>query len=359
VTAVTERGGRVQIYLDIFVRRRWVIIGTTLVTWAVVTVGTFMIPATYSASATLRVAQAYSGSIEYADYMYAERLMNTYLEILRSRPVLEETIQRLGLGVESKVLSTQLKAEVVPETELIRITVEDGNPRRARDIANTLGALLLEQSQSLYRGGSKSAREILEEQIAVIDSNLEQDRASLETLMDRPGRTEAEVDTLSDKIALEEETYARMLSQYEQARVEEAMRANSITIVEAAIEPQAPSSPNKPLNMILGALLGLSGGTGLAFLLENLGPAFGVRRLSSLRKSEQRKASGEEGREPIPASIDELGLPAQITTILKGTDIDSAEDLLNKDDQELLAISGLGPKSLERVRTALKDKGFI
>jgi capsular polysaccharide biosynthesis protein len=325
----------------------------------VVTVGTFMIPATYSASATLRVAQAHSGSIEYVDYMYAERLMNTCVEILRSRPALEETIQRLDLGVEPKVLVRQIKVEALSETELIRITVEDGNPWRARDIANTLGALLVEQSQSLYSGGSKSAREILEEQIEVIESNLEQDRASLETLMTRAGSTEAETDSLSNKIALEEETYGMLLSQYEQARVDEAMRANSISVVEAAVEPEAPSSPNKGLNIMLGALVGLAGGTGLAFLLENLDAAFGVPRLSSLRKSEQGKASAEKDREPIPASIDELGLPAQTTAILKGAGIDSAEDLLKKDDEELLAISGLGAKSLERVRASLKDKGFI
>jgi capsular polysaccharide biosynthesis protein len=348
----------VRTYLHIVVRQRWVIIGATVVTWAVVTIGTFMIPATYSASATLRVAQAHSGSIEYVDYMYAERLMNTYVEILRSRPVLEETIQRLDLGVEPKVLVTQIKAEALPETELIRITVEDSNPWRARDIANTLGALLVEQSQILYAGGSKSAREILEEQLEVIQSNLEQDRASLETLMNRGGGTEPLVDTLSNKIALQEETYAMMLRQYEQARVDEAMRANSISVVEAAVEPEAPSSPNKGLNTMLGALVGLAGGTGLAFLLENVDAAFGVPRLSSLRRRGQGVTSAEEDKEPIPASIDELCLPARITGILKRAGIDSAEDLLKKDDEELLAISGLGAKALEQVRTSLKDKGF-
>ena len=52
-------------------------------------------------------------------------------------------------------LAKKIKVETLPDTELIRIAVEDGNPWRARDIANTLAALLVEQSQSLYSGGEE------------------------------------------------------------------------------------------------------------------------------------------------------------------------------------------------------------
>lgn len=88
-------------------------------------------------------------------------------------------------------LAARTKIEALPDTELIRITVEDSNPWRARDIANTLAVLLMEQSQSLYSGGSKSARKILEEQLEVIQGNLAQDRASVETLINRAARTGA------------------------------------------------------------------------------------------------------------------------------------------------------------------------
>ncbi len=259
-----------EVYLEIFKRRKWVIILTTLVTCAVVGVGTYLMPPTYLASVTLRVAQAHGGSIEYADYMYAERLMNTYVEILQSRPILEEAIQRLELSMSSEDLATKIEIEGLADTELVRISVGDGNPLRARDIANTLAALLIEQSESLYSGGAKSAREILEEQLEVMESNLEQDRASLQSLMNRGAGAEGEIDALNNKITLEEETYALLLRQYEEARVAEAMRASSITVVEPAIEPEVPSRPRKKLNIMLGALVGLAGGTGLAFLFQNL-----------------------------------------------------------------------------------------
>jgi uncharacterized protein involved in exopolysaccharide biosynthesis len=255
-------------------------------------------------------------------------------------------------------LAARTKIEALPDTELIRITVEDSNPWRARDIANTLAALLMEQSQSLYSGGSKSAREILEEQLEVIQGNLAQDRGSLETLINRAASTGAEIDALSNKISFEEETYAMLLAQYEQARVDEAMRANSFALVEAAIEPEAPSSPHKRLNIMLGALVSLAGGTWLAFLLENLRGTPAEEWLSSLRKSGPSEAVEEE-RERVPVAMDELGLPASVAVALKGAGMGSAEDLLKKDDEELLAIRGLGAKSLEQVRASLKAKGLI
>ncbi len=72
----------------------------------------------------------------------------------------------------------------------------------------------MEQSQILYSSASKSAREILEEQLGVIEGSLEEDRASLEAFMNRAGSSQAEIAALTNKISLEEETYAMLLAQY-------------------------------------------------------------------------------------------------------------------------------------------------
>lgn len=259
-----------QIYLDILVRQRWVIIGTALVTTVVFTAGTFLVAPTYSASTTLRVAQAHSGSIDYVDYMYAQRLMNTYVEILRSRPMLEEAIRRLGLEMTPQNLAAAMRAEVLADTELIRISAGDRNPWRARDIANTLADLLVEQSQSLYSGGSKSGREILQEQLEAVESDLAQGRERLRELTNTEDSSEAGVEALEKRISLQEETYLMLLGEYEKARLDEAMRANSISVIEAAIAPENPSRPNKRLNILLGALVGIGGGIGLALVFDNL-----------------------------------------------------------------------------------------
>jgi capsular polysaccharide biosynthesis protein len=284
VSVVTARGGRVQTYLDILVRQRWVIIGTALVTVMVFTAGTFLVPPTYSASTTLRVAQAHSGSIDYVDYTYAERLMNTYVEILRSRPMLEEAIRRLGLEMTPQDLAAAVRAQVLADTELIRISAGDRNPWRARDIANTLAGLIVEQSQSLYSGGSKSGQEILQEQLEAIESDLAQDRERLRELTNTEDSSEARVEALEKRISLQEETYLMFLGEYDKARLDEAMRANSISVIEAAIAPENPSRPNKRLNILLGALVGIGGGIGLALVFDNLKIPRWARRSSLSQK---------------------------------------------------------------------------
>jgi succinoglycan biosynthesis transport protein ExoP len=136
-------------YLEIFWRRKWVIAVTVAVTVTVVVMGTLMMTPKYEASTTLRVLTATSGSADWVNYevMYTDRLMNTYVEIATSRPVLGALVRRLGLGK-----SPQIEAEILPDTELFQITVEDPNPIVAREAANALAEILVAQSEELYTG---------------------------------------------------------------------------------------------------------------------------------------------------------------------------------------------------------------
>ena len=140
-------------YLTILWRRKWIIITTIIVTEIVVIFGTLMMVPTYKSSVLLRIAAASSGTVNYSDYMYADRLMNTYVKIATTKPVLEELVQQLNLEV-----LPEIEVEIVPETELIQITVEDKDPALAANIANTLAEILISQSIELYSGGGISSQ---------------------------------------------------------------------------------------------------------------------------------------------------------------------------------------------------------
>ncbi len=252
-------------YITILWRRKWVIAVTLAVTVTIVVAGTFTMAPTYTASATLRVATAAAGSVDYADYIYAERLMNTYAQIATSGPVLEELVQRLDLNEPP-----QIEVEIVANTELMQITVEDPNPILAREAANTLAEILIAQSTELYSGGARSAQEILGQQLAQIERELDQARREYENLAAQSPEDAERIAAASRSIALKEQTYAMLLEQYEQARIREAIRANALSVVEPAVVPETPSKPRQVLNIALGFMVGLAGGTGLAFLFENL-----------------------------------------------------------------------------------------
>jgi len=252
-------------YLAILIRRKWIVICTVVVTAAIAGIASKLMPPMYAATTTVRVATGVSGRVEYADYIYAERLMNTYAEILSSAPVLDEVKQRLGLND-----LPDIKTEVVRDTELIRITAEGSDPLVSQNVANALADVLKSQSEELYTGSTKSAREILGELIARAESELAQLRLDRDAAMTGAGAEAERIDALNSSIQLKEQTLALLLAQFENAQFSEAIRANAITIVEPASRPWTPSKPNTKVNVVLGTAIGLLAGLGLAFMFENM-----------------------------------------------------------------------------------------
>ena len=262
--------------LGVLKRRMWIVLITAGVTLAVVALGTNRMTPIYSTTAVARVAGGYSGTVNYSDLNYSQRLRETYAFLLKSRPFLQEVVSRLDPALSVAELAPSIKVESLPDTELIRITVENRDPQLAADIANTLTKLLVDQGQKVYSGEGKSAVDILQEQLRDLEARLKEDRARLASLSGASagslGAANESTVELSARIQVGEQTYSTLLSQYEKARTDAALRANSISVAEPAIAPETPSKPNVYLYLVLGALVGLAGGLGLALLFENLDP---------------------------------------------------------------------------------------
>ncbi len=259
-------------YIQIIRRRIWIVIIMTVVVVEVVAVGSSLMTPIYSASTLLRVATFQNSTIEYFPMDYSDRLMNTNMQMLISRPFLAEVISRLSLETSPGDLKKQILIESVPNTELLRISADATDPIMAADIARTLGDLLIEQREGLFSGFGKSAQESLEEQLTIIETDLQENRARLQELLgDTTGINQSNIiEQLSTRIQIQEGTYTLLLNEYDRARVTEGLRANSITIIEPAIPPMAPSKPNIFMNSLFGGVLGLTGGIALVFLLDNL-----------------------------------------------------------------------------------------
>jgi capsular exopolysaccharide synthesis family protein len=252
-------------YFNLLWRRKLIIVATAVVTIAVVAVGTGYITPVYQTSTVLRIAVSAGGSLTSADYMYADRLMNTYIEIATSRPVVEELVKRLDLAE-----SPTLKAEIIPNTELIQITVEDVNPNRAAQVANTLADILITQENQLYTGGGKKLTEVLGEQLTQIKAEVDESRQEYEILLIQTPAAPEKIEAARQLFQLRQNNYASLLGQYEQAHFREEIRASMITVSEIAPIPQKPFKPRAALNLALAAVCGLVGGLALAFLFDNL-----------------------------------------------------------------------------------------
>jgi capsular polysaccharide biosynthesis protein len=129
-------------YLEIIRRRLWIIIVTTMVTMLVAISGWLLIPTTFEVSTKLRVEPYTIGDPPYAQLVYAERIMNTYVQIASSSPILKEMRGKLNLASDQPA---SIEVEVIPNSELLLITVEDQDPVLAQNVANTLAEMLLNE----------------------------------------------------------------------------------------------------------------------------------------------------------------------------------------------------------------------
>jgi capsular exopolysaccharide synthesis family protein len=256
-----------KFYLSTLWGSKWIIVISIIMALVVAVIGIILITPTFSATTTLRVATASIGSISYYDYISADRLMNTYTEIATSKPIMDELAERLNLDTLPGVEITPISY-----TELIKITINHNNPNIAQNAANTLAHILVEQSQELYTGGEKSAAEVLGEQLAIAEAELNQARNGYEGLLAESPDDAERIEKANLLVDLKTRTYETLLEQYEAARLRELLRANIITIVEPATLPEKPSRPNKVLILAMALIFGVVAGFGVVYIVEFLNP---------------------------------------------------------------------------------------
>ena len=102
--------------------------------------------------------------------------------------------------------------------------------------------------------------------------------------------------------------YEALFSRLKEQNVTEESQSVNVWVVEQAETPHSPAKPNKKLNILLGLVLGLFGGTGLAFFIEYLDNTiktpeeaeerFGIPMLGVIEICKFSKA-GEVGEELI------------------------------------------------------------
>lgn len=97
-----------------------------------------------------------STSIKFSqgDLLAAQGLVDTYIVILNSRPMLDDVIDELELPYSYEQLKGMISAEAVNGTEVFQITVTDANRKEAKEIANKIAELLPEHISDVVDGSS-------------------------------------------------------------------------------------------------------------------------------------------------------------------------------------------------------------
>ncbi len=130
----------------------------------------------------------------------------------------------------------------------------------------------LKKEMSYYQESSKDLQ-LLERELSALEIHLVNVNQDIEKYMDLLF-TIPEKELINTQLMLKttasQELYGALLEYLYQVGVAEAMTLSDIRLVEAAVEPDFddPFFPNKSLNILLGALIGMIFGLGLAFLID-------------------------------------------------------------------------------------------
>lgn len=270
-------------YFAVMGRRKWTIIGVFLVAVIVAAVlSFFVLPPVYEASLLLQPAR--SAILGSAILVGAEGTGNRRMEggvyddpnalasIVESEGFINRAMSKVGVNHEAGSFS--VKATVVRNTQLLRLSVRAGDPAQAKRIADSIGQLIVEESMPSI----EARRRILQRQLVEVSGLLETARRTAiearSVVESRLGRSNASPDELLIRsyalsaLGSAGETYSALLT----AQKDLTLQINDLQPVKIIVGSGSPVlvAPRKAMNVALAAVLGLMAGVMLAFFQEFL-----------------------------------------------------------------------------------------
>lgn len=264
----------IRIYLKGILRWWWLIILSTGIAAGVSYYVSSQQAPVYQTSTTLLVGQVFQKSNPSgSDFATSELLAESYAQVVARQPILQATINSLGLDMDWAALKWQVYAYSVPQTQLLVISVSDTSPDRAVAIADEIAYQLILQSPSSPENQARQERsgfvqsqlDDLEQRIQtaqgrVIDLEAQLSEAfSAREIQD----LQTEMANLGSLINNWQANYSDLLS-----FLEGGDSPNYLTVIEPAQRPYYPVSPNIQLNVALAAAVGFALAFGAALLLE-------------------------------------------------------------------------------------------
>jgi capsular exopolysaccharide synthesis family protein len=129
--------------------------------------------------ATTKVLVARAGQYQSSDftaYLSDLQLTQTYLQLLTTTTVLDIVSERTGIQIEPE----DIKAQVIRDTQIIQIDIEDTNPQQAALIANSMVEVLIEQNEVIQSGRYDSMEESLRLQKTQIEVEIQNLQSQIE-----------------------------------------------------------------------------------------------------------------------------------------------------------------------------------
>jgi capsular exopolysaccharide synthesis family protein len=165
----------------------------------------------------------------------------TNLKLAQLGDMAKKTASQLGQGLTKEKVSADLSVSAQGESNIVNVSATSTSPALAAEIANTYTHLFVTEQQNANHAYYHSALALVNKQLAAMSAKQRLSPSGIALA----GRAQS-LGVLAE------------------------LRNGNVEVAQAASVPTSPSSPKTSRNTVLGALLGLLLGVGLAFLLERL-----------------------------------------------------------------------------------------
>jgi capsular exopolysaccharide synthesis family protein len=166
---------------------------------------------------------------------------NTNLKLVQLGDMAEKTAGRLGQGLTKEKVKEGVSVSAEGESNVVDVAATATSPALAASIANTYTKQFVYEQQNTNHAYYNAALRLVEKQLNALSPHERAGSAGL-ALQNRA----QSLGTLAE------------------------LRNGNVQVAQAAAVPTSPSSPKVLTNTVLGGLLGLLLGLGIAFLLERL-----------------------------------------------------------------------------------------
>lgn len=136
---------------SVLLSRSWLILSTGLFFALICFVlSRFILTPTYESTTKIYILnKTESQNVTYSDVQMGTQLTKDYAELINSRYVLEEVIQKLALDIEYSELLEKVSVNTPSDTRIVSITVEDTDPVQAMNIANCIREVASDHIQNV------------------------------------------------------------------------------------------------------------------------------------------------------------------------------------------------------------------
>lgn len=326
-------------FLRIFRKRKFLIVTCFLAVTISTVVYLYMQVPVYETSTTVKILERKSIAgllTEWIVYSPAD-IMESQTKIVKGFPIVKKVALRLGLIDDSTLISDihsvvanlqgKITTETIKRTNIIRITASASSAKEAMDLADTVAHVYVEENLLEKRKQASSARNFIEEQLSQLEERLEEAEehlressggtwdirlsdplhkkladakfelaALLQKYTDKHPQVmqlkeqikdlEAQLNNFSEQelgytrlareVEVNKKLYSMLKEKLEEARITEAQKVGDVSIVNPAVMPRSPVSPQIQTSVLIGGMAGLMLGITLAILFETLDTSIGT-----------------------------------------------------------------------------------